>query len=203
MKEDSFIRHYDGVVSSSYCQQLISFFRNSRWIKAGQAQSLEGDSVQRGHKVCDEVHVRQVFIDEEDESVLAQWKRIDEQIFAFVNPLLAEYITEFQHLQGQPIRDEGFRFKRYPKGEGRFGLHVDQTPSTPTRVMSVILYLNDVAQGGETHFPRQGVSVKPKAGRVVIAPTGWTHPHEGKMPISEDKCIVNNFAIFEFPGMRG
>lgn len=197
MSQETFIRHYDGIVPASFCQQLISFFRNSKWLRPGKAQSLEGDSVQAGHKVCDEVHIRQVLMDEEDEGVTAQWRRVDQQIFELINPVLARYITEFEHLQGQPIRDEGFRFKRYPKGQGCFGLHVDQTPSTPTRLMGVILYLNDVKEGGETYFPRQKVRIKPRVGRVAIAPAAWTHPHEGKTPRSEDKCIVNNFAMFE------
>lgn len=197
MSQETFIRTYDDIVPASMCQQLIAFFRNSSWLQPGLAQSLAGDSVQDGHKVCDEVHIRQVLMDEKDEGIVAQWRRIDDEIFKRINPVLAEYITEFEHLQGQPIRDEGFRFKRYPRGQGCFKLHVDQTPGTPTRLMGVILYLNDVKEGGETHFPRQGVSVQPKAGRVVIAPAAWTHPHEGKMPISGDKCIVNNFAMFE------
>lgn len=203
MSDETFIRQYDDVVPASFCQQLISFFRNSPWLRPGLAQSEDGDTLQNKHKVCDEVHIRQVFIDEEDKAVLAQWKRVDTKIFELINPVLAHYITEFQHLQGQPIRDEGFRFKRYPQGSGCFGLHVDQTPHTPTRIMGVILYLNDVREGGETYFPRQGVAIKPKAGRVAIAPAAWTHPHEGKTPISEDKCIVNNFAMFEMRSMTG
>lgn len=203
MSDETFIRVYDNVVPASYCQQLISFFRSSPWLKPGKAQTLQGDTVQDDHKICDEVHLRQVFMDEQDSAVIEQWRRIDDKIFQYVNPLLGRYISEFGHLEGQPIRDEGFRFKRYPQGEGRFGLHVDQTPSTPTRVMGVILYLNDVAEGGETNFPRQGVQVSPKAGRLAIAPAAWTHPHEGCMPRSGDKCIINNFAMFEPPQLSG
>lgn len=193
---ETFIRVHDGVVPASYCQQLIALFQQSPLVKAGKAQTLSGDTIMDDHKICDELHIRSVLMEEKDPSVLQTWKRVDEQLFSYVNPLLAKYIEEFQHLEGQPMRDEGFRFKRYPKQQGRFGLHVDMTPNTPTRVMAVILYLNDVAQGGETVFPRQNTKVKPRCGRVALSPAFWTHPHQGEVPQSQDKFIVNNFAMF-------
>ena len=193
MTPDSYIRVHDNVVPHSYCQQLIGLFHNCPHIHSGEAQ---GYGVPQGHKICDEIHIREVFLNEKDPQAIEMWKRVDQQIFSYINPLLVKYIDEFKVLQGQPIRDEGFRFKRYPKDQGKFGLHVDMTPTTPTRVMAIILYLNDVEEGGETDFPWQELKVAPRAGRVCIAPTYWTHPHLSRIPISHDKYIVNNFAIF-------
>lgn len=191
---ETFIRVYDDVLSRSHCDQLIATFRSSPLVHRGEAQ-LDSEAPD-SHKVCDELHIREVYLHEKRREELAKWRRVDQQLFDLVNPKMVAYLEEFEHLVGQPIKDEGFRFKRYPAGSGRFGLHLDQTPTTPTRVLAILLYLNDVEEGGATRFHRQGIDVQPKAGRLCIAPPFWTHPHEGLTPVSNDKYVVNNFAIF-------
>jgi len=93
------------------------------------------------------------------------------------------------------IGDTGFQLQMYPQCEGFYREHIDAFPSTPTdtRVMSAIIYLNDVEHGGETAFPLHEVLIAPRAGRVVLFPSVWTHPHEGRTPISNDKWIINTF----------
>lgn len=93
------------------------------------------------------------------------------------------------------VGDTGFQLQMYPQCEGYYREHVDSFPSTPTdsRVMSAIIYLNDVEYGGETAFPLHDVAIEPRAGRVVLFPSCWTHPHEGRTPISGDKWIMNTF----------
>jgi predicted 2-oxoglutarate/Fe(II)-dependent dioxygenase YbiX len=52
----------------------------------------------------------------------------------------------------------------------------------PTRDISVVGYLNDDFEGGETYFDRQDVKVQPKAGAVLLFPAYFTHPH-ASLPI--------------------
>jgi len=40
-----------------------------------------------------------------------------------------------------------------------------------TRMITVFLYLNDVEEGGGTHFNELGITVQPKTGRAVIWPS--------------------------------
>lgn len=47
----------------------------------------------------------------------------------------------------------------------------------PTRDISVVGYLNDGFEGGETYFDRQSVTVQPQAGAVLLFPAYFTHPH--------------------------
>jgi len=42
---------------------------------------------------------------------------------------------------------------------------------TGVRILTFYLYLSDVEEGGETQFPRLGLSVKPKLGRAVLWPS--------------------------------
>lgn len=39
------------------------------------------------------------------------------------------------------------------------------------RILTAFLYLNDVEEGGETHFPDLDLTVAPKQGRVLLWPS--------------------------------
>ncbi len=56
----------------------------------------------------------------------------------------------------------------------------------PTRDVSLVGYLNDGFEGGETFFDRQSVKVTPKAGSVILFPAYYTHPHQA-LPIRSGK----------------
>lgn len=78
----------------------------------------------------------------------------------------------------------GYDLLRYQPG-GRFGCHVDAVHNHPVlghRRLSVVAFCNAGVEGGALNFPRQGITVYPDAGTVVIFPSGFTHPHEA-MPV--------------------
>lgn len=89
----------------------------------------------------------------------------------------------------------------YEPGETpeHFAEHADDwNDESATRQISVIAYLNDVEQGGETIFPKLGVTVPPKAGRLLLFPSAFTHMHKAMAPVSNDKfCVVT---WMHFPG---
>ncbi|MEW6705214.1 MAG: 2OG-Fe(II) oxygenase [Pseudomonadota bacterium] len=76
----------------------------------------------------------------------------------------------------------------YPQDAGCESLH---------RVLLFQYYLNDVAEGGETEFFYQQRRVAPKAGRLVIAPAGFTHTHKGHVPRSGDKLVATSWVLFQ------
>lgn len=53
----------------------------------------------------------------------------------------------------------------------------------PTRDISIVGYLNDDFDGGETYFDRQDIKVKPETGAVLVFPAYYTHPHES-LPVT-------------------
>lgn len=57
----------------------------------------------------------------------------------------------------------------------------------PTRDISVVGYLNDGFEGGETYFDRQDIKVQPEAGSVLVFPSYFTHPHASLPIISGEK----------------
>lgn len=67
---------------------------------------------------------------------------------------------------------------------------------TGSRMAFVILYLNDVLEGGETEFLYQSARVQPSAGRLIIAPASYTHVHRGNPPLSGEKYILTTWLEF-------
>ena len=65
------------------------------------------------------------------------------------------------------------------------------------RILLFMYYLNDVTEGGSTEFYYQQRFITPKAGRLVIAPAGFTHTHKGHIPLSNDKYILTSWVLFQ------
>ena len=74
--------------------------------------------------------------------------------------------------------------------------HEDDRPEHMRRLLTFILYLNDVEEGGETEFLYYPKRVKPKAGRLLLWPAGFTHTHRGNPPISNTKYILTGWVEY-------
>lgn len=92
---------------------------------------------------------------------------------------------------------EQFRMKKYFNNDhDRFDQHVDvRDYATARRFLVFFWYLNNVEEGGETafYFHDVEIRVKPKAGRLIMFPPMWTHPHAGLRPVSGPKYIVGGY----------
>ncbi|KAH9496891.1 hypothetical protein Btru_010087 [Bulinus truncatus] len=76
-----------------------------------------------------------------------------------------------------------FQITSYPVGKA-YKEHTDcvlDGADKRDRVVTVLMYLNDVEEGGETRFPELGIWVKPKKGRALVwnnmSPDGVCEPH--------------------------
>ena len=129
------------------------------------------------------------------------WKEIHEQLHEAVSRVVSSIAAQFPSLQVWPLRTTGYKLQHYRKDEGHFKWHFDALgPGAWERQLALVLFLNSVAEGGETRFHRQNLQLKPVAGDAVFFPTFWTHMHCGEIPRSEDKYIVSSFVCFEIPG---
>jgi prolyl 4-hydroxylase len=81
---------------------------------------------------------------------------------------------------------------RYQPGQA-YKRHVDNlllssrleevAQGVPTRDISIVGYLNQGFEGGETYFDRQNLKVKPQTGHVIVFPSYYTHPHQS-LPVT-------------------
>jgi hypothetical protein len=73
------------------------------------------------------------------------------------------------------------------------GPHADSDENSLSPTISVVFYLNDDYEGGEINFPNQGITIKPKAGDIVVFPSRLPFLHESKAIISGTKYMAPGF----------
>lgn len=62
----------------------------------------------------------------------------------------------------------------YATGQ-ELGPHTDTNHNGPVTHHSLVIYLNDDHEGGEIHFPKLDLTIKPKAGTIVTFPATTLH----------------------------
>jgi Rps23 Pro-64 3,4-dihydroxylase Tpa1-like proline 4-hydroxylase len=72
-------------------------------------------------------------------------------------------------------------------------------PDEPEFSLSTLIYLNDEYSGGEISFPEYDLSIKPKAGELVIFPSYFLHEVKQVHEISNgrSRCTMPMFYTFE------
>lgn len=90
------------------------------------------------------------------------------------------------------------KLQKTPPGGGFSVWHYEQGVSeNMARRWGVwMLYLNTVERGGKTDFPNQEMSLQPEAGKMVIWPAAYTHPHRSAPDLEEEKYIVTGWLVY-------
>ena len=85
---------------------------------------------------------------------------------------------------------EAFNFVKYEGAGTHFRIHADHGPTYVTTI-SIVVYLNDDYEGGDIWFPRMdNLSIKPKAGDIVVFPSTYIYEHASQDMISGTKYSV-------------
>lgn len=122
------------------------------------------------------------------------WRDVFQKIHPKIQACMSEYLSRSPVLQSFNLQVTGYKIQMYPKNEGRFDWHADSVgKNAGDRAVAMILYLNDVDDGGETEFFHQGIKISPKAGYLTLFPTGWNYMHCGHTPVSGNKYIISTF----------
>ena len=88
------------------------------------------------------------------------------------NELIATLEKRISSIMNIPIEHgEGLQILQYTPGQ-EYKAHYDFFSSTSksaqnNRISTLVMYLNDVEQGGETYFPKLNLTVTPKKGMAV------------------------------------
>jgi hypothetical protein len=73
--------------------------------------------------------------------------------------------------------------KKWNQGQS-MGPHFDGQDGNKSLAFSLVAYINDDYEGGEISFPNQNVTIKPKAGSLIMFPSQEPFLHEVKPIIS-------------------
>lgn len=219
-----FIEVIDNVISPELCAGFIDKFEKSQNKSAGRTGGGVDTDKKRSLDVSIAQHPEfsreyQALLPAVSQHVMAYFEKY---FFALIGPI---GLTVKHPQTGQPVKLTQDNFdqvgkpnisnlvqylfrigeinaQKYDKGVGGYPYwHSEVYPQKGTnealhRIMLFMFYLNDVTEGGETDFYYQDVSVKPKAGTMVIAPAYFTHTHRGNIPKSNDKYILTSWILF-------
>lgn len=111
-----------------------------------------------------------------------EWFSLAKKIWLAADAYARKHNITFSNMEPQQLL-------RYRIGSGHYEPHYDCSIIDP-RIFSIVLYLNDVEEGGETRFVNFDIDVKPKAGRIIIFPANYAFLHSALPPISNEKFAV-------------
>ena len=185
------IFYVKGLLTEDLCRTAIENYQRDPRRHPGYTVGSRGEN-----KSYDEVKVStDLGIDSE-----GVWTAIHEQLHQTVSRVVLSIAAQFPSLRVWPLRTTGYKIQHYRKNEGHFKWHFDALgPGAWERQLALVIFLNSVAEGGETSFHRHNLRVRPVAGDALLFPTFWTHMHCGEIPRSDDKYIVSSFVCFEIP----
>lgn len=101
--------------------------------------------------------------------------KLGRTVWQYINDYAIRYSVSFSNM-------EGININRYYPGE-RYKPHADDGPGN-RRIISALLYMNDVEVGGETEFPYFDIKIRPKKGRLIIFPSNYAYTHAALPPES-------------------
>jgi hypothetical protein len=185
---------YDGLIDPAVCDRLITELRPI-WDNVSWDGETGGglDQAMKSSRDC-ALSVQKIGEGNWND----KFEIIERQIVEGLTSAVAWYQAEFQALHElASINDTGFQLQQYPQYHGFYRQHVDSIPAhwSSNRVLGCVVYLNTVEVGGETEFPIHKAAVNPVAGRIVLFPATFTHPHVGRPALSDDKWIISTFMV--------
>lgn len=124
----------------------------------------------------------------------------------FIQHSVHAYINKYNHLNDLCEFDFVYplNLQYYAPGGGFHAWHCekDNPPNqingnhVITRLLTYMIYLNDVTDDGETEFLYQNFKVKPEKGLALIWPAEWTHTHRGVTSNTQEKYILTGWLNF-------
>tara|TARA_R110002153_G_C13090197_1_gene475398 strand:- start:61 stop:639 length:579 start_codon:yes stop_codon:yes gene_type:complete len=187
MKND-FIKTYVNTLDKSQCDVIISDFKHLE----SQGYLMEHSNTDKSKINDNRLGYSEALI-----SVLRQEDRLF--LLDCIRHKLVEYVEEYQEGIFSPSSSVGMAvedvlIQRTRPSEGYHVWHCErQNMASSSRVLSWILYLNDIEDGGETEFLYHSKRIKPEAGTLLVFPAGFTHAHRGNPPLIDDKFIVTGW----------
>jgi hypothetical protein len=186
----NFVGVFKNAFTKEFCEQVIKQYEDMAESGHGQTRF---NSENASRTVKDDT---QVFADDIDYMPLRKvTKEFNELFWGKYFPI---YEQEYSSLKDSGRHaNYAFKIQKTKIGGGYHVWHYEaDRRELSHRLLTWILYLNDVQEGGETEFLYQHMRVKPEQGTLVIWPAAFTHTHRGNPPLSNEKYIVTGWTEF-------
>ena len=171
------------------CKNITNFFETNIDL---QKDGTTGDGKKTELKKTTDINIHPNNLKEE------KFLHIKEYIKALHNCYL-DYQEQWPFLKDKinTVDIPTFNIQRYNPGDHFSHVHTERSSlNSLHRVFAWMTYLNNVDDGGNTHFTHYDLKIKPEIGKTLIWPAEWTHAHCGEILNSGVKYIITGWMHF-------
>ena len=120
-------------------------------------------------------------------------------LFFNLNNALNKYVEKYNILQDVKIEiNDIFNIQYYKKDQHFKEFHFESASySHRKRILTWMIYLNNVENGGHTVFPYYNYTIQPIEGYILIWPAEFTHTHFGDIVIDEKYIATGWFNVVD------
>ena len=171
------------------CKEIINFFEENK--------NLQRDGVSGSGKNLEIKKTTDIVVNAND---------LKNEKFKCLNKYINNLFESFKDYQNQwpflktlfkELHIGKFNIQKYSSGGHFAKVHTERSSiSSSHRLFAWMTYLNNVEDGGTTHFSHYNIEIKPETGKTLIWPAEWTHAHNGKILNSGVKYIVTGWMHF-------
>lgn len=166
LNREPLIMRFERVLTDDECRELI---------ESAAPRLKESRLV---NKVVSEIRTSRGMFFEEDES-----------------PFISRIERRIAQLMHMPVEHaEGLQVLHYGPGQEYRAHHDYFAPGTPSarnnRISTLVIYLNDVEEGGETVFPLLEIAVKPKRGSAVYFEYFYGNPELNHLTLHSSAPVI-------------
>lgn len=195
---DNFVGVFKNAFSEDFCNDAIELFELAK--KNGYTADRNNEGVSEHIKADNALHAFSHLEMQDGEELNSEL--IDPQYSNFFKvfweDIYPKYVEKYSILGvADPHRIWFNKIQKTLPAEGYHIWHYENsTRSMCTRILTYILYLNDIEEGGETELLYQSMRFKPEAGTLLLFPAGFTHTHRGNPPLSGEKYIMTGWVEY-------
>ena len=189
-KIENFTGIFEDAIPQELCSDAIKFFHNMR--EMGLCYDRQYNGTGTNKVIKDDSSFCSADVPLKGGAVFSEFLSI---FWANIYPIYAKKYGVLEESGSHLIYE--LKIQQTDIGQGYHVWHYESCEKRlANRLLTFILYLNDVDEGGETEFLYYPKRVKPKTGTVVLWPAAFTHAHRGNPPISNCKYIITGWVEF-------
>lgn len=174
LSQDPWVLLIDDFLTADECQSLIDWGTTIGYVRSGETNRNGTMGMQSDQRTS-----------------TTAWCQND----CYHDPKIQGISAKLEQLTGIPESHAEFlQFLHYDTGQ-YYKVHHDRIAPDfyrpqGVRILTVFVYLNDVEDGGGTHFPQLGITVQPKRGRAVMWPNVLDDGHNSVDVRTEHEALV-------------
>lgn len=187
---NQFIGIYEDALDPGLCDALLNEFERHSALGVTH-KGMTGDGVDTYRKKSEDLNIMSF------PNLFSMNKAVIDSIMEVYALYGENYVGVKDYTAPHKVTALNIQKYRHDEKAAYYQFHCEIHPKYSDRVTTFVIYLNDIAEGGETEFLEQRLRVRPKKGTIVIFPAYFTHVHRGNPVLSnEDKYIISGWLNF-------